>query len=101
MSTPRTLYHYTTQAGLLGIIKCRCLWTTNIFYLNDSREFNYALELAHADLKERISGPAARKEQKQFYENALMTLGGIAPSALEAFCLHVGSFSAKDDSLSQ
>ncbi len=101
MSTPRTLYHYTTQAGLLGIIKCRCLWTTNIFYLNDSREFNYALELAHADLKERISGPAARNEQKQFYENALMTLGGIAPSALEAFSLHVGSFSAKDDSLSQ
>ncbi len=101
MSAPRILYHYTTQEGLLGIIKRRCLWTTNIFYLNDSTEFNYALELARADLKERLSGRAAHNEQKQFYEDALMTLDGVAHSLPEAFSLHVGSFSANGDSLSQ
>src|SRR6266481_7110439 len=101
MPAPGTLYHYTTQAGLLGIIKCRCLWTTNIFYLNDSREFNYALELARTGLKERLSGPAARNEQKQFYESALTTLDDVAPIIPQALSLHVGSFSAKGDSLSQ
>jgi hypothetical protein len=101
MPAPRILYHYTTQEGLLGIIKRRCLWTTNIFYLNDSTEFNYALELVRADLKERFGGPAARNDQKQFYEDALMTLDGVAHSVPEAFSLHVGSFSANGDSLSQ
>jgi hypothetical protein len=101
MPAPRILYHYTTQEGLLGIITRRCLWTTNIFYLNDSTEFNYALELVRADLKERLSGPAARNDQKQFYEDALRTLDGLAPLVPEAFSLHVGSFSAKGDLLSQ
>src|SRR5260370_30223532 len=101
MSAPRILYHYTAQDGLLGIIKSRCLWTTNIFYLNDSTEFNYALELARADLKERSSGQAARNEQKQFYEDALKTLDSLAPIVSEALSLHVGSFSANPDSLSQ
>jgi hypothetical protein len=101
MSAPRILYHYTAQEGLLGIIKSRCLWTTNIFYLNDSTEFNYALELARADLKERFSGQATRNEQKQFYEDALKTLDSLAPIVLEALSLHVGSFSANPDSLSQ
>ena len=101
MPAPRILYHYTTQEGLLGIIKRRCLWTTNIFYLNDSTEFNYVLELVRADLKERLSGPAARNDQKQFYEDTLMTLDGVAHSIPEVFSLHVGSFSANGDSLSQ
>ncbi len=101
MPAPPILYHYTTEEGLLGIIKSRCLWTTNIFYLNDSTEFNYALELARAVLKEKLSGPAARNEQKQFYEDALGTLDDLAPIVPEALSLHVGSFSTNDDSLSQ
>src|SRR5260370_6861358 len=101
MSAPRILYHYTAQDGLLGIIKSRCLWTTNIFYLNDSTEFNYALELARADLKERPSGQAARNEQKQFYEDALKTLDSLAPIVSEALSLHVGSFSPTPHPLTQ
>src|SRR5260370_15011768 len=40
-----------------------------------------------------------RNEQKQFYENALMTLDSIAPRVPDAVNFHVGSFSAKGDSL--
>jgi hypothetical protein len=40
-----TLFHYTTQKGLLGICKSRILWTTNIYYLNDSKEFKYSYDL--------------------------------------------------------
>ncbi len=101
MPARRILYHYTTLGGLLGIIKCRCLWTTNIFYLNDSTEFNYALELARGNLRERFGGPTVANQHDQFYADALLTLDGLAHSVPEAFSLHVGSFSANGDSLSQ
>ncbi|PTR10514.1 Protein of unknown function (DUF2971) [Nitrosospira sp. Nsp5] len=42
---PRALHHYTTQNGLIGIIRDRVVWATNICYMNDAREFNYAMEL--------------------------------------------------------
>ena len=42
---PETLYHYTTQGGLLEILKSRVLWTSSIRYLNDHREFTYGAGL--------------------------------------------------------
>lgn len=39
------LYHYTTQAGLLGIVTSRQIWATGIQYLNDTTEYGYAIEL--------------------------------------------------------
>ena len=33
------LYHYTTGAGLHGIVESRALWATNVFFLNDSSEY--------------------------------------------------------------
>jgi hypothetical protein len=44
---PRALYHYTTQTGLTGILRDRVAWATNVCYMNDAREFNYARELLH------------------------------------------------------
>jgi len=43
---PETLYHYTTQGGLLGLMKSRKIWATNILFLNDSKEFNHTIQLA-------------------------------------------------------
>ncbi len=37
--------HYTTTAGLLGIVKEELLWATNIKFLNDEHEFVHALEM--------------------------------------------------------
>jgi hypothetical protein len=37
-------YHYTSQRGLLGIIKEKKIWATNIRYLNDEREFDYGID---------------------------------------------------------
>ncbi|WP_026462961.1 DUF2971 domain-containing protein [Adhaeribacter aquaticus] len=45
------LYHYTSQAGLLGIVKYKKLWFTNIHYMNDSSEYTCSLELIEAALK--------------------------------------------------
>ncbi len=53
---PAALYHYTTAAGLLGIVSSRHLRGTNSSFMNDSSEFTYGVELAlkrfDAELKE-------------------------------------------------
>ncbi len=49
-----SLYHYTTQDGLRGIIKSRSLWFTNIFYINDASEFNYIFKLVQEELNLKV-----------------------------------------------
>jgi hypothetical protein len=39
------LYHYTTSAGLIGILQSRKIWASEIRFLNDMREFSEALDL--------------------------------------------------------
>lgn len=51
----RTLYHYTTQAGLLGILSSKSIWASEIRFLNDSTEFRTALEVIAAELRRRLS----------------------------------------------
>lgn len=46
-SIPPPLYHYTSQAGLLGILEKRGVQATSICYMNDGREFNYARQMLH------------------------------------------------------
>jgi Protein of unknown function (DUF2971) len=39
MPAPDILYHYTSQAGLQGILASDCIWATDIYALNDWTEF--------------------------------------------------------------
>lgn len=48
------LYHYTGQTGLQGILKEKCVWATNIFYLNDQQELLYAKDLLHKTINYSI-----------------------------------------------
>ncbi len=41
----KPIYHYTSQEGLIGILRDRVLWATKIQYLSDSAEFSYAYGL--------------------------------------------------------
>ena len=50
------LYHYTTFAGLLGIVKSRALWASDIRYMNDSAELRHTAELINMEVRERIDG---------------------------------------------
>ncbi len=40
----KTLYHYTTARGLIGILEQKKIWATHINYLNDKKEFINAVE---------------------------------------------------------
>lgn len=51
----RTLYHYTTQAGLLGILTSKSIWASEIRFLNDATEFQAALDAVGSELSARIS----------------------------------------------
>jgi hypothetical protein len=51
---PEILYHYTSQDGLIGMLNKKTIWASKIQYLNDSKEFALALDLARCELTERI-----------------------------------------------
>ena len=55
-SPPATLYHYTNDGGLRGIIETGKLWFTDIFYLNDPSELKYSVRLASDILTRHASG---------------------------------------------
>ena len=42
---PATLYHYTNAAGLLGILKSKSLWASDLQFLNDRSELVYGHKL--------------------------------------------------------
>src|SRR5688572_29928312 len=44
-SLPEHLYHYTTTAGFLGIIRSERVWATHTSFLNDKSEIEYGAQL--------------------------------------------------------
>lgn len=50
------LYHYTTFTGLLGIVRSRTLWASDIRYMNDSAELRHTADLIGTEIRERING---------------------------------------------
>ena len=48
------LYHYTDSSGLLGILKNKSLWLTNILFMNDSSEFDDGKAVIYREIENRI-----------------------------------------------
>jgi DUF2971 family protein len=59
---PQRLFHYTSQAGLLGIVSSNVLWATNALYLSDSSELDYGLTVAREKLRSVFNGSNAVSE---------------------------------------
>lgn len=88
---PKILYHYTSQAGLLGILREKTIWATNIRYLSDAKEFAYTIELALAMLG-KVKGDI---------ESDLSRLIRSLPESSDITAGFVVSFSSQNDLLSQ
>lgn len=87
------LYHYTSHAGLLGVIKSRGVWATDSRFLNDSTEIVHTLSSAkemagHIYMDDDYFAPLAYA-----LRHALETMENQA--------VFVTSFSEKPDLLSQ
>lgn len=94
ISQPKTLYHYTTQTGYMGILGSQKIWATKINYLNDASEANYAIQVAKSlvdDFKKK--GFKKIETLVRFIEETeWLNLGAD---------WYVSSFSEKGDLLSQ
>jgi len=93
----KPLYHYTSQKGLLGIIKDRQIWATHTQYLNDRREFSHAVDLVREEIK-RLSDEAPHQSAR---EEALAGMQAAVSMSPQSVNVCVCSFSEERDSLSQ
>ncbi len=50
---PETLYHYTTVEGLLGIVRSRSLWVSDVEFMNDAQELRFGRPELRAALVEQ------------------------------------------------
>jgi len=91
------LYHYTTQSGLLGIIRSREMWVTHTQYLNDRREFVHGVDLVREEISRLLETSPVDSSRT---EN-LMRMRRALYWTPESINVCVCSFSEDQDSLSQ
>ncbi len=97
----KILSHYTSLEGLLGIIESKSIWATNILYLNDASELNYAIGLFREQVinfREKIRNSATYLVD-QFFGTLIEDIDNSISSDNYAF--FVCSFSEQNDLLSQ
>jgi len=88
------IYHYTTQEGLIGIVKSKQLWASRIHYLNDSKEFSYAIDLLENGFRNVIS------RAPDLNKILIDKISGWT-ERISKISIYVGSFSEEKDLLSQ
>ncbi len=94
---PSPLYHYTTAAGMKGIIENGSLYLTNALYLGDTSELVYGLELATRMIASRaMNVPAILCN---FFERRLKEFDPFRNAPDVAF--YAASFCERRDLLSQ
>jgi hypothetical protein len=93
--TSLRLHHYTSGHGLLGIIGSGSIWATKIQYMNDSKEFVHAIELADRSIRTR----KAAQSNERF--SALCDALIEHLERISGMAFYVACFSEVEDSLSQ
>lgn len=94
---PPRIYHYTNDAGLLGILRSGTLRLTDIFDLNDPSELRHGFKQATKILTERAAtGPRETQYVAKEFERFLLA-GGVEAAAHYFVC----SFSKWADELGQ
>lgn len=92
-----TLYHYTTVAGLKGIIESESIWFTDFRHLNDPSEIEHGIELCRDVIRLRKPGKDGQVEMFLDGLADFMRLDNIS-MWLQYF---IGSFSQASDDLGQ
>ena len=69
--SPETIFHYTNDDGLRGILDTGCLWLSDMFTLNDPSELNHSFSHAIKILKSKAEGgPPEMQDFASRFENA-------------------------------
>jgi hypothetical protein len=94
---PELVYHYTGVGGLKGIIEKQCLWASDVWYMNDSREALYGLGAIKRALQVMTSEAGLDSEVHK------AALGRLADMGDQGDVVHsyIACLSKKRDDLSQ
>ncbi|HUV63810.1 MAG TPA: DUF2971 domain-containing protein [Sedimentisphaerales bacterium] len=92
------LYHYTTLEAFINIVKEQEIWASNIFYMNDTREFHWAVDLAKKLLKTEMDSRSV--ENRDTLARMDDELTKIKPGDVPMSVFGC-SFSEKNDDLNQ
>jgi len=92
------LWHYTSGAGLIAILKSSAIWSTHVSCLNDATEVLYATSLLTKAIDERSAKSIPRSHQESCLYDALSSrlADGVHLSRWFVAC-----FTTKNDDLSQ
>ena len=94
-AVPETLYHYTTQVGLIGIINNSSIWATLIRYMNDAAEYQLGFDICGKSVQELAKLYQGKPETQ------MLDVMRTALWSKERMNVCVTSFSTHDDLLSQ
>ncbi len=94
-SPTKTLFHYTSARGLLGILEAGNIYASSAYHLNDSKEFRYAIDLMIEQVRARLI--PKKGLLRATYEELLEQL----PTTAREAQVFVASFSEEGDLLSQ
>lgn len=92
---PDLLYHYTNQAGLLGIVRNNCIWATKAQYQNDAKELQHTLDLSRGVIETLRQANTSPEEER------LLRAMKQRADSLMSINIFVSSFSVHKDMLSQ
>lgn len=92
----RVVYHYTSAAGLIGILSSGLIRGTNASFLNDTSEIEHGLSVCLNVLEQERAARASNIERKMLERAIEMMRDEALPDEV-----YVTSFSARRDVLSQ
>jgi hypothetical protein len=92
---PNLIYHYTTPAGLRGILSSHRLWATDFAYLNDASEINYGFAFVRDQVANALHAATSETEQE------LLRRSDLSDSATDSASDFVSCFCSEGDLLSQ
>lgn len=98
VSAPKHLFHYTSSAGLLGIVSSATMWMSDSKSLNDEKELRYFKDIVEL-AAENLCNNAANSELSEAYKDIVARLGRYAHVVTGG--IFVLSFSEHRDQLSQ
>ena len=97
---PNVLHHYTSSAGLLGILTSGTLFLSDAAFLNDSSEITYARSVVCRVIEHRLAREREPRMQ-ELYEIALEEFTGREAHVTSGFRYYVACFCEAADLLSQ
>jgi len=96
---PKTLWHYTTADGLLGILESASIYATQLGCLNDVSELRYAMHMVQNAMRMLRARTPGDDPDRDYIFDLIDRVAGA--DTVPTSDLYVACFSGKEDDLSQ